>query len=76
MTNAEPKVSVIIPSYIDSIIFNAVQSVIEQDYKNTELIIINDGSDEESYYNYQFPNNVKIYTSKKIKIFMALDQDQ
>ena len=34
--------------------------LLNQDYKNTELIIINDGSDEESYYNYQFPNNVKI----------------
>jgi len=61
MTNAEPKVSVIIPSYNRfNYLLNAVQSVIEQDYKNTELIIINDGSDEESYYNYQFPNNVKI----------------
>ena len=76
MTNAEPKVSVIIPSYNRfNYLLNAVQSVIEQDYK-TELIIINDGSYEESYYNYQFPNNVKLIHLENQKIFMALDQDQ
>ena len=47
MPNIKPKVSVVIPSYNRfKYLLNAVNSVIEQDYENTELIIINDGSDE------------------------------
>ena len=36
-------------------LINAVDSVLNQDYKNLEIIIINDGSDEDEYYNHKFP---------------------
>ena len=66
MPNIKPKVSVVIPSYNRfKYLLNAVNSVIEQDYENTELIIINDGSDENDYYNYKFPDKVKIIHLKE-----------
>ncbi len=47
----EGLVSVIIPSYNRwKYLQNAVKSVIEQSYKNVEIIIINDHSTEEDYY--------------------------
>lgn len=56
----EPLVSVIIPSFNRfEYLLNAIDSVNRQSYKNTEIIIINDGSDEDEYYNFKFPNNVK-----------------
>ena len=56
MSKTEPKVSAIIPSYNRlKYLINAVDSVLNQDYKNLEIIIINDGSDEDEYYNHKFP---------------------
>ena len=47
MSKTEPKVSAIIPSYNRfKYLINAVDSILNQDYKNLEIIIINDGSDE------------------------------
>ena len=61
MSNIEPKVSVIIPSYNRfNYLLNAVGSVLEQTYKNIEIIIVNDGSDENEYKVHKFPENVKI----------------
>lgn len=66
MSKTEPKVSVIIPSYNRfKYLKNAVNSVLGQNYKNLEIIIINDGSDEEDYYNHKFPNNVNIVHLKQ-----------
>lgn len=47
--NTNPLVSIIIPSYNHSqFIRHAIQSIIDQSYENIELIIIDDGSKDES----------------------------
>lgn len=57
----EPKVSVIIPSYNRfNYLMNAIKSVIDQDYDNLEVIVINDASEEKEYYSETFPKEVKI----------------
>lgn len=49
MTNNLPLVSVIIPSYNHAeYITESIQSIIDQDYENIELIIIDDGSRDNS----------------------------
>ncbi len=54
-------VSVVIPSLNRfDYLLNAVESVQNQSYKNYEILIINDNSDDERYYNYEFPSNVKL----------------
>tara|TARA_B100000902_G_scaffold59643_1_gene66754 strand:+ start:36360 stop:37082 length:723 start_codon:yes stop_codon:yes gene_type:complete len=53
-----PSVSVIIPSYNRfSFLLDAVDSVKRQNYPNLEIIIVNDGSTEKSYYDHVFENN-------------------
>ena len=47
----EVLVSAIIPSYNRySYLENAISSVENQTYKNIEIIVINDGSDQNEYY--------------------------
>lgn len=49
MTTQEPLVSIIMPSYNhEEFVQEAIQSVIDQDYGNIELIIIDDGSSDRS----------------------------
>lgn len=58
-------ISVIIPSYNRfSYLQNAITSVINQTYKNFEIIIINDGSDQSQYYENNFPDCVKLIHQK------------
>lgn len=46
-----PKVSVIIPTYNrDYILFKAVKSVLDQTYKNLEVIVVDDGSTDKTSY--------------------------
>ena len=48
---SDPLVSVIIPSYNRyNYLINAVESVLKQDYKNFEIIVVNDGSEQKEYY--------------------------
>ena len=58
-------VSVIIPTYNRfNFLLNAIRSVKEQTYKNIEIIVVNDCSIQEEYYNYdfkkEFGKNIKI----------------
>lgn len=49
MHSSQPLVSVIIPCYNhDQFVQDSIQSVIDQDYENIELIIIDDGSQDNS----------------------------
>ena len=52
------KVSVIIPTYNRfNYLLNTIKSVKEQTYKNLEIIVINDRSTQEEYYNYDWSGN-------------------
>jgi glycosyltransferase involved in cell wall biosynthesis len=54
-------VSVLIPSYNRfNYLLRAIECVNNQTHKNFEIIVVNDGSDEEGYYKHNFPENVKI----------------
>ena len=71
------KVSVIIPSFNRyKFLLNAIRSVENQTYKNTEVIVINDGSTEKEYYEEQF-KNIRVFhcevNSKKIFGFANLN---
>ena len=57
----KPFVSVIIPSFNRyKYLKNAIESVENQDYKNYEIIVINDGSTEPEYYENNFNDKVSI----------------
>ncbi len=56
---SEPLVSIIIPTYNRfDFLMNALKSVEEQNYANKEIIIINDCSTDDRYYNYNFDENI------------------
>ena len=56
---SEPLVSIIIPTYNRfDFLMNALKSVEEQNYVNKEIIIVNDCSTDDRYYNYNFNENV------------------
>ncbi len=47
--NYRPKVSVIIPSYNEEVgIINTIKSVAESEYKNMEIVVVNDGSTDKT----------------------------
>jgi len=49
MTEQQPLVSIVIPCYNHAqFVQETIQSVIDQDYENIELIIIDDGSNDNS----------------------------
>ena len=62
----EPLVSVVIHSFDRfEYLLNAINSVENQTYKNLELLLINDESSQEDYYQHSFPSFVKKIDIKK-----------
>jgi glycosyltransferase involved in cell wall biosynthesis len=62
------KVSVIIPTYNRfKYLLNTVNSVKEQTYKNIEIIVINDCSDQEEYYSYDWKDVIIINLKENSK---------
>lgn len=62
------KVSVIIPTFNRfDFLLNAIQSVKTQTYKNIEIIVINDGSNDQRYYNYRFEGCIVINLDQNSK---------
>ena len=67
-SNQNDLVSVIIPFYNEKIYFEeCIQSVLNQSYKNIEIIIINDGSKSEFL---QILENIKNKNQDKILYFI------
>ena len=63
---SEPLVSVIIPSFNRfGYLKNAIKSVQNQTYKNIEIIVVNDCSTDEKYYQKKFNQSVKIINLEK-----------
>jgi glycosyltransferase involved in cell wall biosynthesis len=61
------KVSVIIPTFNRfKYLLNTIKSIKEQTYSNIEIIVVNDKSTENEYYNYDYlTNNIKILHLEK-----------
>ena len=61
-----PKISAVITSFNRfEYLLEAIESVQKQEYPNYEIIVINDDSDDERYYEYNFQDPVKIFHIKK-----------
>ena len=61
-----PKISVVITSFNRfEYLLEAIESVQKQEYPNYEIIVINDDSDDERYYEYNFQDPIKIFHIKK-----------
>ena len=56
---SKPLVSIIVPTYNRfEYLLNALESIRKQNYENIEIIIVNDCSTDERYYNHNFGKNV------------------
>lgn len=63
-TNYKPMVSILIPCYNESLtLLNCVNSIIKQNYKNFEILIIDDGSTDNTL------DVAKNINNKKVKVF-------
>ncbi len=74
MTNAQPLVSIIMPAYnAEMYIQEAIDSVLGQNYKNWELIIINDGSTDltEKFIHKYNDERIKYYYQKNAGVSVA-----
>ena len=66
--NDLPLVTIIIPTYnrFDCLL-NALDSAKNQTYINTEIIVVNDRSTQEEYYNYDYPGCIVVHLDKNSK---------
>lgn len=68
------KVSIIIPVYnAENFIEKGIKSVLDQTYKNIELLLINDGSKDNSLsiiekWEKKYPNIIKVYSHKNMGV--------
>jgi teichuronic acid biosynthesis glycosyltransferase TuaG len=68
MINSPDLISVIIPSYNRfNYLLNAINSVLNQTYKNFEIIVINDCSTDNNYYTHNWNNITIIHLPKNSK---------
>ena len=57
---SQPLVSVVIHSFDRfKYLLNAIKSIENQTYKNYEIILVNDDSNQKEYYEHNFPKFVK-----------------
>jgi len=77
MIDYNPKVSVIIPVYNGSnYLSDAIKSVLYQVYENREIIVINDGSNDQGKTEkvaQSFGNKIKYYEKKNGGVYSALN---
>ncbi len=67
--NFRPLVSIIMPAYNSTFTINqAIQSIIDQDYLNWELLIIDDGSTDDTL------DKIKTFKDFRIKVFPQKNQ--
>ena len=74
--NTRPSISVILPVFNgENTLFKSIESVLNQDYENFELIVINDGSTDESLKIVQSfdDDRIRIYSTKNRGLAEALN---
>ncbi|WP_294225774.1 glycosyltransferase [uncultured Chryseobacterium sp.] len=70
MTNTLPKVSVIVPVYnVEKYLAKCLDSLISQTYQNIEILIVNDGSTDNSSqvirtYSIKYPEKIRSFTKE------------
>ena len=69
---SQPLVSVIIPSHNRfEYLVNAIESVQNQNYSNIEIIVINDCSTQQEYYEHNFEKNISYPLILDLKYFLS-----
>lgn len=67
-TRVIEKVSVVIPTFNRfTFLLNTIKSIKEQTYKHIEIIVVNDGSTEKEYYEYNWDGITIIHLEKNTK---------
>ena len=70
VTKEKPLVSILVPAYNESIgICDSINSLLNQDYPNFEIVVIDDGSSDDTYQkvlnNFGEESKVRVFTKKK-----------